>query len=358
MDGITYIPKKDLFECGVELPGAQKFFVWDGVPEGLGLREIPLLDCGCSFGVSSKMEGLSYRPSSENIPEKAVEITPQSNTLYQVIYVRVSPSEVSLRTRINCLSSGSYSVVLCSHTVGDTRFATSETIEINLVKGASLDLVLMQNENSLSRRTSDIRIRQEEESSLKLNITTLNAGFVTNRIHALLAGKKSSTSLGGLYLTDREMGVNTDITLVHNAPECTSRQLFKGILSGNSKSGFKGEVVVSPLAQKTEAYQANNNLLASDSARASSDPRLVIYADDVKCSHGSTSGIVGDDQIFYMRSRGIGENEARILQQQAFAQEVLDMISKQELRERLSCLVEKRLRGEDTVCAGCGKGCC
>lgn len=358
MEPFRYIPKSELFNCSVDLKDAQKFFVWDGVPEGLPLKEVPALDASVSFDVSSRIGHLKYSASTEGIPSKAVEIVPKEGLLAQVIFVRISPAPLYSRVRIECNRPGKYDVVLCSHTTGKDRFSTREIVEVNVCNGASLDLVVMQNENSLSVHKSDFRLRIEEGSSLKMNTITLHAGNVSNKIHALLAGQKATCNLNGLYLADGEQNVDTDVTLVHNAEECISRQLFKGILAGNSRSRFTGEVVVTPAGQKTEAYQANNNLLTSDTARASSDPHLVIYADDVKCSHGSSAGSVGDEELFYMRSRGISEPEARILQQQAFAGAVLEMISKEELRERLSRLVEKRLRGEDTVCAGCSKRCC
>ena len=358
MEEFRYIPKSELFKCSVDLPGARKFFVWDGVPDGLPLKEAPALDVSASFEVSSRMERMVYPGSLEDGPQKAVEIIPEEGTLTQVISVRVSPSLVFGRVRIVCQKPGNYAVVLCSHTTGQERFSTREIVEVSVSGGARLDLVAMQNENSLSAHKSDFRLKIEEDSSLKMNIITLHAGNVSNRIHSLLSGKKAECWLNGLYLEDGEQIIDTDVTLVHNAPECLSRQLFKGILSGHSRSRFTGEVVVSPAGQKTEAYQANNNQLVSDDARASSDPHLVIYADDVKCSHGSTAGSVGDQELFYMRSRGISESEARILQQQAFAAAVLEQVSREELRERLSCLVERRLRGENTVCAACGRGCC
>lgn len=359
MEGIKYIPKSQLFDCSVELSSSRKFFVWDGVPEHpLLSEETGVLDVAASFDVSSRMERLSYSPSLENIPPKAVVIRPEEKELTQVIFVRSTSAPLKSRVRIECSKAGNYEVLLCSHTAGGDRFYTEEVVEVNLCKGARLDLVIMQNENSLSRHSSDFRLKIEEGALLKMNTITLHAGNISNNLHALLCGKKSECRLNGLYLADGEQVIDTDVTLVHQAEECVSRQLFKGILSGNSRSRFTGEVVVCPSAQNTEAYQANNNLLTSESARASSDPHLVIYADDVKCSHGSTAGTIGDEELFYMRSRGISESEARILQQQAFAGAVLETISRTELRDRLSRLVERRLRGEDTVCAGCDKRCC
>jgi len=359
MEVFKYIPKSELFNCSVDLSGANKFFVWDGVPESpLKLEKVEPLDTSVGFDVLSRVGHLTYAPSMENIPSEAIQIVPNEESLTQVIFVRVSPSTLSERTRIDCKKPGHYDVVLCSHTTGMDRFTTEEIIEVDVCNGASLDLVVMQNENSLSRHRSDFRIKVEEGSSLNMNLITLHAGNVSNRIHTKLSGKKAECKLNGLYLADGEQVIDTNVTLVHDAEECMSRQLFKGILAGNSRSRFTGEVVVTPAGQKTEAYQSNNNLLTSDTARASSDPHLVIYADDVKCSHGSTAGSVGDEQLFYMRSRGISEEEARILQQEAFAGAVLETVSRQELRERLTRLVERRLRGEDTVCAGCSKRCC
>ena len=148
------------------------------------------------------------------------------------------------------------------------------------------------------------------------------------------------------------------MNIFHNVPECHSSQLFKGILDGESKTSFSGRIYVAKDAQKTEAYQANNNLLASKTAKAYTQPHLEIYADDVKCSHGATVGSLNEDELFYMRSRGIEKGEARLLQQQAFAYAVLEKVSNEHLRERLGSMVESRLRGEFSECSNCSKHCC
>lgn len=141
-------------------------------------------------------------------------------------------------------------------------------------------------------------------------------------------------------------------------PDCISRQLFKGILDDESRATFTGRIVVAKDAQKTEAYQANHNLLISPSAKAYAQPQLEIYADDVKCSHGATSGRLDDNALFYMRSRGIGKQEAKLLQQLAFVYDVLENINNEQLRIRLSDLVESRLRGEFGHCTNCSMNCC
>ena len=149
-----------------------------------------------------------------------------------------------------------------------------------------------------------------------------------------------------------------DILLTHQVPHCHSNQVFKGILDNNGVAHFDGLIKVVPDAQKTEAYQANHNLLVSPTARAYTRPQLEIYADDVKCSHGATIGRLNPDELFYMRTRGIPVAEARLLQQVAFTNEVVEKISSPELRERMQVLVEKRLRGEFSRCQNCSKNCC
>ena len=141
-------------------------------------------------------------------------------------------------------------------------------------------------------------------------------------------------------------------------PRCHSSQLFKGILNNESKAFFSGKINVSKDAQKTEAFQANHNLLLSRKAKIYAQPQLEIYADDVKCSHGATSGRLDENALFYMRSRGIGAEEAKLLQQIAFVYDVLEKINNEQLQKRLQELVESRLRGEFSHCSNCSVNCC
>ncbi|MBQ2134034.1 MAG: SufD family Fe-S cluster assembly protein, partial [Bacteroidales bacterium] len=183
-------------------------------------------------------------------------------------------------------------------------------------------------------------------------------GEISNSIDIQLNGKGGECNVNGLYLADGNQRVSTKVNIFHNVPECHSSQLFKGILDGESKTSFSGRIYVAKDAQKTEAYQANNNLLASRTAKAYTQPHLEIYADDVKCSHGATVGSLNEDELFYMRSRGIAKDEAKLLQQQAFAYAVLEKVGNANLRERLHSMVERRLRGEFSECSNCSKHCC
>lgn len=367
-----YVPQQ-LFTCSVPISGARQYHVVDGLL-AKGDRFVRQADPASfrhdspvrkSFEVYTRMEEITAGlPVPEKNSSVAVAVTlPARETLeglLQIIAVRDNPRVSGLQYDINIdAEEGSAgSVVLCSHTLRDERYSTTEIVNIRVGEGAVLNLLALQNENAQALRTTCMNIELLAGATLNLNIITLHGGSIANNIDAVMAGPKGECNLNGLYLADGDQRIDTKINLFHAVPECVSSQLFKGILGGDSRSTFGGEIIVAPHSQKTEAYQANNNLLVSDGARASSEPHLVIYADDVKCSHGSTIGTAGEEEMFYMRSRGISESEARLLQQQAFAGAVLEKISNRELRERLSDLVEKRLRGEFTRCSGCGRHCC
>ncbi|MCK9305229.1 MAG: SufD family Fe-S cluster assembly protein, partial [Bacteroidales bacterium] len=250
------------------------------------------------------------------------------------------------------------SLLLCAHTLTMDEFKTGSELIINLEKGANANIVLMQNEHNLSSHTVSFKITQAEGSALKINIVSLHGGLQENIIDVRLEGSDSVCELNGIYLVDGKQVINTKINMNHLVPGCRSSQLFKGILDNEAKALFSGKINVAKDAQKTEAYQANHNLLLSRSAKVYAQPQLEIYADDVKCSHGATSGRLDEMALFYMRSRGIGAAEAKLLQQIAFVYDVLEKIDNQHLRERLSELVESRLRGEFAHCANCSMNCC
>ena len=215
--------------------------------------------------------------------------------------------------------------------------------EITLCPGETRELVIVQDQPGLDVLETEWIITLPEASSLNMVFLSL-CGSVHNRIDVSLCGPQADCRLSGLYLAAGEERMDYDILLTHRVPGCRSDQLFKGLLSGRSVTHFDGLIRVVPDAQKTEAYQANHNLLLSDDARAHTRPQLEIYADDVKCSHGATVGRLNPDELFYMRSRGIPQAEARMLQQLAFAGEVLERISDKDLREKARTRVEERLR--------------
>lgn len=210
---------------------------------------------------------------------------------------------------------------------------------LTLGPGESKALLIVQERGE----EASFDIRLEEGASLQLVLLSL-AGCCRNGIRVELAGRGASCSLAGLALPKDEEKMSCSVELVHSVPECHSTQLFKSLVDGSATYGFDGLIRVAPDAQKTEAYQASHNLLLSEQARADSRPQLEIYADDVKCSHGATVGRLNPDELFYLRSRGIREEDAKLLQQLAFASEVMETIEDPALREEMLRKVEARLR--------------
>lgn len=157
----------------------------------------------------------------------------------------------------------------------------------------------------------------------------------------------------GAVITDETQHVDNNVLADHVAPNCTSDMLYKYVLDGRSTGAFAGKVLVRTDAQKTVSQQTNANLCASPQARVYSQPMLEIYADDVKCNHGSTIGKLDENALFYMRQRGVPEAEARLLLQHAFINDVLQRVTLEHLRDRLSHLVELRFRGELSKCRDC-----
>lgn len=321
---------KEDFRCRVPLENTTQRFIIDGVCEGGKGLEI-------------------------DVPAGIVE-----EKLTQVIAVRRDShaGSVDYKVNINVGERGEAKLLYCAHTLAESAFDTAESMEIAIADGAVLDMIIMQNEHNMSRHSTTMKIDMGKDSLLRLYLISLHGGEITNNVSVNLNGKGGEASLNGLYFGDGEQRVTTGVNVYHNVGECHSNQLFKGVLEGRSVSHFNGTVYVARDAQKTEAYQANNNILASETAKAYTEPHLEIYADDVKCSHGATVGRLDESELFYMRSRGIQLNEAILLQQQAFAQAVLEKISNEQLRLRLMDLVEKRLRGEFSKCSNCSTHCC
>lgn len=316
--------------------------------------KVPLKDTVQQFIVDGKVQG-GRSPYSLHLERgQAME------GMLQLICVRsaamTAPLETSSDFRFG--EDSSARILQCSHTFSLDEFKTTEKATITLEAGADVEFYVMQNEHNKAEHRTSYDISLAEGASLKMVFLSLHGGVISNRINVALNGRHASVDLSGLYLTDSRQLMDNSIDLNHFAPECRSNQIFKGILDDEGITKFYGRINVAPDSQKTEAYQANHNLLLSDRARAYTKPQLEIYADDVKCSHGATVGRLNQEELFYMRTRGIQEAEARLLQQMAFAYEVLERISNPELRDRMQSLVEKRLRGEFAHCRNCSKNCC
>jgi Fe-S cluster assembly protein SufD len=182
---------------------------------------------------------------------------------------------------------------------------------------------------------------------------TLTNGFTRNSVSVALGGRGAETSINGLAIGDKTQHIDNHTLVEHKVADCTSNELFKYILDESSTGVFAGKMHIYHDAQRTVSQQTNRNLCLTTCAHMYAQPQLEIYADDVKCSHGSTVGQLDESALFYMQQRGIPADEARHLLMYAFAGEVIENIDIVPLKERLHILIEKRFRGELGKCKGC-----
>jgi Fe-S cluster assembly protein SufD len=249
------------------------------------------------------------------------------------------------------------SLLVCDHALSPQHYLTNTVTEVFVGQDARFEIIRVQNQHNNSGKITHTFIHQERDSYASSNNITLHGGLVRNATWHSLEGENSETHSYGLFFADKQQHVANFVKVDHIAPNCNSTQLFKGVLDDNSSGAFNGRIMVHQNAQKTNAYQSNNNIILSDTARMDTKPQLEIYADDVKCSHGATVGQLDEDALFYLRSRGIEEHEAKLMLMFGFAHDVIKNISIEALRDRIDNLVLQRLRGELSRCASCAIQC-
>jgi Fe-S cluster assembly protein SufD len=244
-------------------------------------------------------------------------------------------------------------LIICDHTLSPQKFLTNAVTEVFVGENAHFDIIRVQNEHNNAAKITHTFIHQERNSVASSNNITLHGGLVRNSTHHYLGGEGAECNSYGLYLSDKFQHVDNYVNVDHAFPNCTSNQLFKGVLDDMATGAFNGRIFVHKDAQGTIAYQKNNNILLTDDAKMDTKPQLEIYADDVKCSHGATIGQLDDNALFYLRSRGIDKHQARLMLMFGFAHEVIRNIKVEALQERMDNLVMQRLKGELSRCASC-----
>jgi Fe-S cluster assembly protein SufD len=230
-------------------------------------------------------------------------------------------------------------------TAGGARYFTNAVTEAWVGDGATLNLFRLQQEARDAFHVGTTAVRQERESHFVSFSFATGADLSRINVYAGLHGRGGGATLNGLYMLGGTQHCDHQTRIVHAEPDCYSRELYKGVLDGNSHGVFNGKVYVHPEAQKTDGKQTNNTLLLSERARIDTKPQLEIFADDVKCTHGATVGRIDETALFYMKSRGIPNDEARKLLTYAFAAEVLETIPIAALREGLERLTLERFTG-------------
>ena len=260
---------------------------------------------------------------------------------------------VNRRVLIVVEEGAAIKLLFCDHAADDRNFLATQVIEAVVGSGASLDLYCMEETHQRNVRLSNVYIDQQRDSHVCHNVITQHNGITRNKLDLTLSGEGAECTCYGCVIADKQQHVDNNTLITHRAPHCTSNQLYKYVLDGKATGAFAGRVLVEKGSQKTVSQMTNQNLTASREARMYTQPMLEIYADDVKCAHGSTVGQLNDQALFYMQQRGISLQEARLLLQNAFISEVVDKMQLGPLRDRLHYLMEKRFRGELNKCEGC-----
>lgn len=230
-----------------------------------------------------------------------------------------------------------------SCSVGANNILHTFVEEIVIGKSASLDYVKIQNDEGKLHQVANSLIHQSEKSHLNTFTLTLNGSLIRNNFNIAIDGENCESHFYGLYLLNGTTITDNHTVVDHIKPNSFSNELYKGVMDGNSKGIFNGKIFVRPNAQKTNAFQSNRNILLTDTATINTKPQLEIWADDVKCSHGCTSGQLDEEALFYLRSRGIPIKEAKAMLLYAFAAETLEPIKNIELKNYLDGLISQRL---------------
>ena len=299
-----------------------------------------------AFNTMFVQDGYVLYVPKNTLCEKAFQLTHISNG---------TADSLTNRRILVILEAGAQAKLLvCDHTTDEHPvFAATQINEIYVDENASFDFYELEESTPKTIRLASSFIRQSASSQVVAHALTLCNGITRNNYRVDLDGENAETCLYGLAISDAQQRIDNFTVINHSVAHCRSAQLFKYILDEEAVGAFDGKIRVAPKARKTEAYQSNRNLLGSSTCRMYSKPQLVIDADDVKCSHGMTTGQLDETALFYLRSRGIPEEEAIFLLKFAFTNDVLQAIRMEGLRDRLNLLINKRFRNELIKCQRC-----
>jgi Fe-S cluster assembly protein SufD len=321
----------------------------------------------------SAIRVLSIRPESPTpvaFPQGYGELAPAKRDAFSALNEAFTPGievlefgegcEIDLPVHLVFLSSGDgrlncprlhvtgkkqsrATLILDFLSVPDGENLVSSVTEIFLEERAHLDCVVAERESDRTVHIANLQARQGRESGLRIHTLTLGGALVRNELGVELADLGAELDLNGLYVGSGDQHQDNHTRVDHATPRTTSRELYKGILADNARGVFRGLIHVRPDAQKIDSTQSNMNLLLSPGARVDTRPQLEIYADDVKCSHGSTIGKLDEEALFYLRSRGLSPSEARAMLTRGFVAEICDALPLEPLRTAITELVLEKL---------------
>jgi Fe-S cluster assembly protein SufD len=262
-----------------------------------------------------------------------------------IIYINSSKqhSVVNTRNFIHVRGNAEVTIVESFHTIGTGKVFSNFVSEKLIDENAKLTCYTIQTENEITYSVNTNQVSVNKYANYTNTTLTLSGELVRNNHHVELVGENCEANLNGLFITNGNQLVDNHTLIDHQVPNCQSNELYKGIAKDKSTGIFNGKIFVRKDAQKTNAYQSSKNILLSDDATINTKPQLEIYADDVKCSHGTSTGKIDEEALYYLKARGISDNSARKLLLQAFAKELINKIEIESLKERVLHLFEKAL---------------
>lgn len=282
-------------------------------------------------------DGIFIQIADKEIVEKSI----------QIIHILSGDQQISnFRNYIHCGKFAKAHIIQGYFTSDATTCFANVVTEIVVAENAHLTIDKMQYESAGNFHVSSELVAQDKDSTFTINTMTLNGTLVRNNLTIAVNGVNCTTNLNGAYLLKENQHVDNHTIVDHKAPHCESHELYKGVIDDKATGVFNGKVFVRQDSQKINAFQSNANVLMSDDATINSKPELEIYADDVKCSHGSTTGQLDEEAIFYLRARGISEKSARHLMVSAFIGDVLNKIENQKVLEFTHSILKERFDWE------------
>ena len=266
-----------------------------------------------------------------------------------ILFVSSSENENIISQPRNLFIAGKNSQVsIIEHyaALNEDVYFTNSVTEIYADENAVVDYVKLQEESKKAFHVSRIEVSQERNSNFTSHSISMGSEISRNDINAKFNNDGGESTLNGLYILAGDQLFDTHTLIDHAKPNCNSHEHYKGILTDKSRGVFNGKVIVRPDAQKTNAFQENNNIILSDGALVNTKPQLEIFADDVKCSHGATIGRLDEDALFYLKSRGIGEEKSKIILLHAFASDIVKTIKVEAVKKYLEAILENRFQHE------------
>lgn len=309
-----------------------------------GLEKLPSFKN--NFGRLSPWKNDVFAASNLLNSKNTLGLVVQKNKQEKNLLINIESSENNLaespRLFIVCETSSELQMQINLSGIGKDSLRNL-AIEAFVADNAKLEINIVQEENTEAYTIvqSDFEIKSNAQA--KINHFNIDTHWTRANTNLYIDGQNADAQVNGIYLPNNNQFIDHHTLIHHALPHCTSHELFKGIIANNSKAVFNGKVLVSKDAQKTDAFQKNNNVIIDESSGINAKPELEIYADDVKCSHGCTIGQLDEEAVYYLRARGISKNKARAMVLNAFCEEALILISNETLRESVSNKVHTRL---------------